>query len=272
MSFIKIDIEEIRNSKNFDEIITILRDGIENHLEWEGKTKAELVKIAAEKLLEAGYPAIEIKDLIVERLEGQIKEHYVRQCLDERFKKASSIAAGKKAAEAKKLQAMTTTTITNTGSSSSTVMEEQEPSSEHKSDGNDADYEGDDFSISKKAEREQLPDIKPQLESESEGKQKTQQQQQQHEQQQSRYSEEYVSSLEEQIKALNGDLPYSDCLATLRLVKIDKVTENRILNASRASKSHVYLYVDIRSNEVREIYTDTEYLKKVKTEQKAAQA
>lgn len=252
MSFVKIDLEETRNSKNFDEVITILKDGIENHLEWEGRTKAELIKIAAEKLLDAGYPPLEIKELIVERLEGKIKEHYVSQCLDERFKRATSIASGKKAAEAKK-QAMA-----NTGaSSSSTVME----SPEHKSDGDNADYEGDDITAPKKADREQLPDIMPQLESESEEANEK-----------SRYSEEYVSSLEDQIKALNGDIPYKDCLATLRLVKIDKVTENRILNASRASKSHVYLYVDIRSNEVREIYTDTEYLKKVRTEQKSKKA
>src|SRR4249920_842083 len=240
MSFVKLDLEEIRKKKNFDEVITILEDGIDNHLEWEGKTKAELVKIAAEKLLEAGYPPLEIKELIVERLHGKIKEHYVGQCLDERYKKAASIAAGKKGIEARKQKQM----ISNTDAS--TVMEPPE----HKTDGEDADYEGDDIESSTgKPTREQLPDIKPQLESESElttlntaenlG-----------------YSQKYISSLEQQIKALNGDLPYKDCLATLRLVKLDKVTENRILNASRASKSHVYLYVDIRSNEVREIYTD----------------
>ena len=258
MSFVKIDLEETRNSKNFDEVITILKDGIDNHLEWEGKTKAELIKIAAEKLLDAGYPPLEIKELIVERLEGKIKEHYVSQCLDERFKRATSIASGKKAAEAKK-QAMA-----NTGAS--TVMEPPE----HKSDGDNADYEGDDITSPKKADREQLPDIMPQLE--SEGISNTDYTIQETGAPRANCSQEYMESLEQQVKALNGDLPYKDCLATLRLVKIDKVTENRILNASRASKSHVYLYVDIRSNEVREIYTDTEYLKKVKSEQKSKKA
>src|SRR4249920_1518567 len=247
MSFVKLDLEEIRKKKNFDEVITILEDGIDNHLEWEGKTKAELVKIAAEKLLEAGYPPLEIKELIVERLHGKIKEHYVGQCLDERYKKAASIAAGKKGIEARKQkQAMT-----NTGAS--TVMEPPE----HKTDGEDADYEGDDIeAVHPVQQREQLPDIRPQLESENSPVeiQKVP----------DFYTVEYIEALEEQVKALKGDLPYKDCLATLRLVKLDKVTENRILNASKASKSHVYLYVDIRSNEVREIYTDTEYLKKIK--------
>ena len=260
MSFVKLDLEEIRQKRNFDEVITILEEGIDNHLEWEGKTKAELVKIAAEKLLDAGYPPLEIKELIVERLNNKIKEHYVGQCLDERFKKATKVAAGKKVAEAKKQQAQM---VTNTGSS--TVLEPPE----HESEGDDADYEGDDTAIStgKPQEREQLPDIRPQLESESEYQDKEEESSNT-----KRYSEEYVSSLEEQVKALNGDLPYKDCLALLRLVKIDKVTENRMLNASRASRSHVYLFIDIRTNEVREIFTDTEYLQRIKSEQKGKKA
>ena len=262
MSFIKLDLEDIRNNKNFDEVITILEEGIDNHLEWEGKTRAELVKIAAEKLLEAGYPPLEIKELIVERLNGKIREHYVRQCLDERFKKATLVASAKKSAEARKQQQQQQQQMVGaTGSTTYTAMEPPE----HESDGDDPEYEGDDTAIpsTDRQPREQLPDIRPQLESESE--------QEEEPNNTKRYSEEYVSSLEEQVKALNGDLPYKDCLALLRLVKIDKVTENRILNASRASKTHVYLYIDIRSNEVREIYTDTEYLKKIKLEQKSKQ-
>jgi len=253
MNYLKMDIEEIRKSKNAEEVISLLIEGIDGNIEWETKTKAELIRIAAEKYEQAGYPIKEIKELIIERLGNRVKPHYVGQCLDERFKKITKVVAGKKGGEAKanKQQAA----MTNAGvSGSSTVLEPPQ----HQSDGDDAYHEGEDPAA--KPVREQLPDIKPQLESEFaelDGGSIP-----------PKYSDEYILSLEEQLKALKGELSYKDCLATLKVVKVDKVTENRIYNASKAAKTHIYLIVDIRSNEIREIFTDTEYQKQIKQKSK----
>jgi len=262
MNYLKMDIEEIRKSKNAEEVISLLIEGIDGNIEWETKTKAELIRIAAEKYEQAGYPIKEIKELIIERLGNRVKPHYVGQCLDERFKKITKVVAGKKGGEAK---ANKQAAMTNAGvSGSSTVLEPPQ----HQSDGDDAYHEGEDPAT--KPVREQLPDIQPQLESESVGDFGLVQDDSESKNDvvMGGYSDQYVKALEEQIQALKGELAYKDCLATLKVVKVDKVTENRIYNASKAAKTHIYLIVDIRSNEIREIFTDTEYQKQIKQKSK----
>lgn len=246
----QINITELRN-KNFEEITQYLITLIDEYRKFEAVTKAEIIKLMAEKLVEAGYPSTEVKDLILERLGDRVTRPYVLRCLPDEYKNPKSIAA-RKGKPAKQQQAMT-----NTGgiTGASTVMEEpqQEPQFEDNDhDGADDNIKGKEYQAYKESlQRDELPDIKPQLESEvtiqtSEG---------------SEYSEGYVKHLKQQIKALKGELGYQDSLATIKVAKLDKLTENRIYNASKASKVNVVLLIDIRTNQVTQVYTDTEWKK-----------
>ena len=245
---------------NFEEVIELIKENDLRVREYQDVSKAKLILVAAEKLKESGYPILEIKDVILERLGVSVTRPYLLRILPDEYKKATKIAGGKKAAEVVKQKQA----ITNAGAS--TVLEP--PIVTHESDGEDAYHEG--YDANTKAERHSLPDIQPELESERMSDEDEKGFISLHEEMtKQNYSHEYVQSLEEQVKALKGELPYKDCLATMKVVKVDKVTENRMLNASKAAKTHVYLVIDIRSNEIREIFTDTEYQKQFKTKQKS---
>lgn len=77
-------------------------------------------------------------------------------------------------------------------------------------------------------------------------------------------SPEYVKSLEKQVKALKSEIPYTDMLATMRIVKLDKVRVSQLQDASKSASKHVILMIDTRTNEVSQIYSDRESKKRSK--------
>jgi hypothetical protein len=58
---------------------------------------------------------------------------------------------------------------------------------------------------------------------------------------------------------MKGELPYADCLATLRILKLDKVVLNRFYVAEFASIKNVVAILDIRTNQIVQVYTDKDY-------------
>jgi hypothetical protein len=58
---------------------------------------------------------------------------------------------------------------------------------------------------------------------------------------------------------MKGELPYTDCLATLRILKLDKVVLNRFYVADSASIKNVVAILDIRTNQIVQVYTDENY-------------
>jgi hypothetical protein len=58
---------------------------------------------------------------------------------------------------------------------------------------------------------------------------------------------------------MKGELPYTDCLATLRILKLDKVVLNRFYVADSASIKNVVAILDIRTNQIVQVYTDEDY-------------
>jgi len=237
---LEINIEELRKTKNYEEIAEIAEKLMDEVERFQGHTKAELIRLMADKLEEAGYPILEIREKIQERLGLRVTRQYLLMCLDDRFKNPKRVAAGKAIREAEKQ--------TNTGASgSSTVMEE--PGFESDNDDNDdnkteADIPDSEYLARKNWESPDTESVK--------------------------YSDEYIEKLEQlqqQVKALKGELNYNDMLSTVRILKLNKATLNRLDNASAASKVYTYLLVDIRTNEAREIYSDVEWKKKLKQQQ-----
>lgn len=72
---------------------------------------------------------------------------------------------------------------------------------------------------------------------------------------------EYVTELERQIQALNGDLPYTDMLATHKVMKLSKLTIKKLISSATKCSKFVYIEVDVRTQEVEKIIPDKEYKK-----------
>ena len=135
MISLEINIEELRKSKNFEEVAEITEQYLDEVEKFENVTKGELIRIMADKLEEAGYPIKEIREKIDERLKGKVTRQYISQQLDDRFKNPKMVAAGKAVRAAEKQQQ------TNVGSSGmSTMMAEPDFDEETEADIPDSEY------------------------------------------------------------------------------------------------------------------------------------
>ena len=79
MISLEINIEELRKSKNFEEVAEITEQYLDEVEKFENVTKGELIRIMADKLEEAGYPIKEIREKIDERLKGKVTRQYIAQ-------------------------------------------------------------------------------------------------------------------------------------------------------------------------------------------------
>lgn len=256
MMKLEVNLDEIRKL-NYDEVGEITKRLIDEANNFENITKKELIVMMAEKLEKDGFPIYEIKDKILETLTPErITREWISHNLDERFKRPKKIAAGKATAAARNAgkQAQTNTGV----SGSTTVFEDPQEEREQDNDSNEGESDAESEAFPARGE---LPDIKPQLESESQDQQVTHTPS-------VNFSDKYVQHLEQQIKALNGEVGYQDCIAEVKVNKLDKTTLNRLYRASDSSNSTVTMLVDIRTNTVTSVYPDKEWNKLKKTKSK----
>lgn len=245
---LEINFDELKK-KNYEEIATLTIKLIDEHIDFETKTKAELIKLMAEKLYEAKYPQYEIRSVIEERLGDRVTRQYLLRCLDERFKKPAKVAAGKQTAEKR---ASAKKAMTNTGSAgSATVLEEPEQ---------DLDGDSDEYQATKRSlQRDELP--KTEYNNETEREEEVEEIEEIDELERPKYSERYVSDLRKQFNAKEEDTPYQDCLGTIRVVKAPKQRSSKLEEAISKAKNFTVLLIDIRTNELVNAYTDSEWKK-----------
>lgn len=236
----KYNIDDTFDRKKFDKMDYVHKQKYANELEdkhiiYRTATKTYIIAALAEALEKQEYPLLEIKEKIIEGFEGRVDANYVGKCLPERFKRPQRIAGGKKALAKIKAGA----------GASGTGQLLEEPELQFKDD--EEDDESEDYtggtSGTNKDSRESLPDIQPSI----------------------AYTEEYVQSLEYQIKAMNGSLPYADIQATQRITKISKQNLIKLEEASKKSKKEVYIIIDTRNQEIIQVYSDKDYAKVSKT-------
>ncbi len=254
MLSLEVNLEELKN-KNFDEILELANAMCDEIIKFETVTKAEIIKLMAEKLIEAGYPAIDCAGLILERMKHRVTRQYVSSCLDERFKRSTKIAAGK-ATRAKEAAKVLAQSAGGGGSSGQALVDP-----EQEQGGDSEDNDGDDGDLKGRAElREQLKDIHPQLESDPEINVPI---------------ALYIKELEAKVKDLeaknnfltqlirkrNEELPYHDNLLYYRVNKLDKPRVHELVDASASSKTNIVMITDIRNSNVVKIYTDKEWKK-----------
>lgn len=109
---------------------------------------------------------------------------------------------------------------------------------------------------SRKTNREELPNVKPTTENSS-----LQNYESDPANEIQKPSLEYVTELERQIQALNGDLPYTDMLATHKIMKINPSMVKKLISAATKSKKFVYVTVDVRTQEIEKAVADKDYKK-----------
>jgi hypothetical protein len=136
---VKINTDELRKNRNFEEVAELTEQLIDEANEFENVTKGELIRIMAEKLEEAGYPLREIREKIDERLHGKISRQHISQSLDDRFKNPRMVAAGKAVREREKARLTNAGTVGQQQSQQVTVMVDDD-GDDTESDVSDSDY------------------------------------------------------------------------------------------------------------------------------------
>ena len=236
------ELEKKNVSDGFEYVIKLLDD----HINFETKYKSKLILIMAEKLEKTGFPQKEIIEHLIEKFAGKISEQHIRRSLPERFKKPTRVAAQIKANETKaknKISLAQSNLNTNTAAATTTIFDDS-------SNKNNDKIEGKPLSNFKPNVESDFPlysDLKDPLVNPSNN---------------NTISIEYVKSLEKTIAALNGEIPYTDCLAIYKIMKMDEIKAIKFENAIKASLKEVVVTVDIRTNNIVQIFTDKEYRKK----------
>lgn len=233
-----LDIDDTFDKKKFDKMDYARKQKYANELEdkdliYRTKTRIYIIQALAETLEKQEYPILEIKEKIIEGFEGRVSGHYIIKCLPERFKRPQNVTSGKKSAEARKKQKQAI--------NSATGQLLEEPELQFKEDDDEEDDESEDYTGGSN-KHEPLPDIQPSI----------------------AYSEDYVQTLEQQVKAMKGSLPYKDVQATQRIAKLSKQTLIKLEEASKKATKEIYTIIDTRTLEIIEVYSDKEYKKLVK--------
>jgi hypothetical protein len=232
--------EKELEQKDIEDGFIYVNEKLDEHNKFEVIIKSKLILMMAEKLEKSKYPQLDIIDRLIEEFAGRISEQHIRRSLPDRFKKLVRVTAQKKANETK-----IKNKAASNGSSSITVLED--PVQQFKSD--------DSF------EREKLnPDFTPNIASDFVISSEITSSSNDY------VSPDYIKSLEKLIKALNGQIPYTDCLATHKIMKMDKIKAIQLDEAMKASLKEVFVIVDIRTNQITTIYTDKEFNKRIKND------
>lgn len=232
-----MDIEDTFDKKKFDKMDYARKQKYANELEdrdliYRTKTRIYIIQSLAEALEKQEYPILEIKEKIIEGFEGRVSSHYIIKCLPERFKRPQNVTSGKKSAEARKKQKQA-----NINSATGQLLEE--PELQFKEDDEEEENDESEDYTGGSNKHEPLPDIQPSI----------------------AYSEDYVQTLEQQVKAMKGSLPYKDVQATQRIAKLSKQTLIKLEEASKKATKEVYTIIDTRTLEIIEVYSDKDYKK-----------
>lgn len=196
-------------------------------VEYQTKTKSDMVLDMALFLKKSGYPVKEIKHKLLEDLGDLVTGRYIDMCLTEEFKP-------RQIAKKEKVKQKQVATL---GASGETILE---PAA----------------STNTKANREELSRInEPSVVNENTTPEEISA---------PPINAAYVESLEQQIAALKAEIPYTDMLATHRIVKLDRITQQSLINASKKCLKYIYMTIDIRTNELTKAIADKDYKKETK--------
>jgi len=203
-------------------------------VEYQTKTKAEMILDIALYLKKTGYVVKEIKNKILEDLGDIVTGRYIDMCLPEEFKPRQM--KRKEKAEREKVPQLI-------AADGFTVLDEP-------------------TSHSTRGDREDLTNLNPPtvafnpigqiVEDFIPGETPAPA---------PKIDIAYVESLEQQIEALKGKIGYTDMLAQYRIVKLSRQSTSSLISASKKCARHVYITLDIRTNEVTKVMSDKEWAK-----------
>lgn len=230
LTFDKID--------DIDEAAEYLRKVIDEHDQFQFVTKAKLIRMFAEKYKALQFPLLSIIDEICKQLGTRVTRNNVLGVLGPEYKRENRVAAGQEAALTRrdKSNKERMSTIETVEELEDTVAEPIVSGDGFRSTGGDADYEGEE-------------DKKPKFQDEYEGE----------------FSnklgelKQIIEDQEKQIKALKGEIQYSQMTTFEKWRKMDKAQALTLDTVSKASISDIYVLVDIRNGEVIKIITDKEH-------------
>lgn len=217
---------------NYDAKIEFFKKCEKDAIEYQTKTKSEMILIIALYLKESKYVLKDIKHKILEDLGDLVTGRYIDMCLTEEFKPRQI-----------KRKEKIDQKVPLIGADGSTILDESTPN--------------------KKSEREDLANLKtPSIAMVPVG------QNAEDLVAAPKIDINYVESLERQILAFKGEIGYTDMLAQHRIAKLSRQSIQTLLNASKKCAKFVYITIDIRTNEASKIIADKDWKKVIPKEEK----
>lgn len=262
----RYSIEQTYNKNKFDkmkyaEAVLYVQDLDNLNVLFSTKTKAVLVKGLAEKLEYQKYPLHEIKKKISDDLKDavSITDSYLGRCLDDKYKHPARVAAGKKniekAAHVKKSKQGKLQNKDNVHKAEMFETDEDEDR-EYEDSTNLQQVHGSSSSTSSSG----IGAIAPELEK-PEAPQGYTTEYIQNLEKENDLLQQRNQELEEQAKALNGQIPYLQMKQANRVNKLDKQMLIKLEEVTKKARKEVYLITDIRTRQVIQIFSDKDFNK-----------